>query len=234
MHNELSALYEIGRFAPFSINSSAPDFLQGSAFVEPHDPPDVVKAKRARSQMAEYSSALSALTSREFEVLCTGLLSLLGVENVTTTPYSADEGIDFYGIMRADRFLAPNQVFTTFSRQMSIWLLGQAKHYTANKVATPDLRELVGSVELAKAQAFGSVAPKYEYLKIRLCDPVFFLFFTTGNLTAAAWRLATRSGVIALDGEMIAAFFSDHEIGIADGHYSDATFAAWLEAQRAA
>ena len=230
---ELSALHELGRVSSFSINSSAPDFLQGSAFIEPRDSSDVAAHKRARARIADYSSALTALTPQDFEVLCGGILSLLGVENVTTTPYSADEGIDFYGVMHADKLLEHSRNFPKFTRQVSIWLLGQAKHYTKTNVATPNLRDLVGSVELAKSQAFGSVAPKYKDLKIRVCDPVLFLFFTTGSLTANSWRLARKSGVIALDGEMIADFLAGYEIGVADGDYSNAKFTAWLQGQRA-
>ena len=225
-------LNDLGRFSSFSINSSSLHFLQGSAFVEPKDPPSVVAHKRARARIAKYSSALAVLTPRDFEVLCGRLLSLLGVEHVTTTPYSADEGIDFYGLVGTEKLIEHDPAFPKFVRQVSVWLLGQAKHYTKTNVATPDLRDLVGSVALARSRAFGSLGPKYEDLKIRVCDPVFFLFFTTGTLTAAAWRLAAKSGMIALDGGMIADFLAGREIGVVDGSYSDAKFTAWLSEER--
>ena len=56
-------------------------------------------------------------------------------------------------------------------------MVGQAKRYIQTKASTPDIRELVGSVIFTQSTAAGEA--KYEDLAIRLCDPVFFLFFTT-------------------------------------------------------
>ena len=233
VREELSSLHSLGRVAYYSINSSSPNYLQGCAFVEPRDPPDVAAQKRALAKIRDYGPALAALTPRDFEVLCGSVLSLLGAENVTITPHSRDEGIDFYGVMRAGELAGQEGTLPSFTRQASIWLLGQAKRYIKTKVATPDIRDLVGAVELAKSRAFSSTRPKYKDLDVRVCDPVFFLFFTTGALTSAGWQLAQKSGVIALDGEMIADFLAGRGIGVVDGDYSDAAFRAWLREQRA-
>lgn len=231
VREELSALNSLGRVSYFSINSSSPNVLQGSAFVEPRDTPKVAKEKRARSRIGEYRSVLATLTPEDFEALCGGILALLGVENVTITPSSRDEGIDFYGHMRAEKLIRQESVFPNFGRQVSMWLLGQAKHYTKAKVTTPDMRNLVGAVELAKSQAFSSLGSKYEDLRIRVCDPIFFLFFTTGRLTADSWRLAERSGIVALDGEMVADLLASREVGVVSGDYSDTDFRTWLREQ---
>lgn len=186
--------------------------------------------------MAAYSAALAALSPSEFEVLCAGVLSLLGVERVKVTPHGADEGIDFYGVVRGQglpRLGFDGAVFE-LSQQVSIWLLGQAKHYSKSRVATPDLRQLVGSVELARSRVYSSSKPKYEDLRIRVCDPVLMLFFTTGTVTSAGWRLAETSGVVALDGEMVASFLAENEIGVEDGGYSDAAFYTWLQDRKRA
>lgn len=225
---ELSRLHELGRVAPFAFNSSDPSCLQGAAFIEPADPEDVAAAKRNRARLTTYSSALADLTATEFEVLCRGVLSVLGVEDVYVTPRSADEGLDFYGVTTGERLLAPSSTIGSFSKQVSVWLLGQAKHYSKASVTTSEIRNLVGSVTLAKAQAYGSVSPKYENLRIRVCDPVVCLFFTTGRLTSTSWRIATKSGVAALDGDMIAALLAENEIGVVDGHYSPTAFLSWL------
>ena len=225
---ELSELNSLGRAASFAINSSSPDHLQGSAFVEPVDPPEAASAKQDRSRMGSYVGALQALTPQDFERLCGHFLALLGVQDPKVTAYTADEGIDFYGHLDIDPFLAPDAFYPHFSRQMSIWLVGQAKHYQSTKVATPDLRELVGSVTLAKALAFGGAAEKYSDLSIRACDPVYFLFFTTGAVSADAWRLTKRSGMVTLDGEMIAAYLCARNVGFVDGDYEPEAFADWL------
>lgn len=225
---ELSELNSLGRTASFAINSSSPDYLQGPAFPEPADPPEVASAKQARARMGSYVEALQELTPLDFERLCGHFLALLGVQDPKVTSYTADEGIDFYGRLGIDPSLAPDSVYPHFSRQMSIWLVGQAKHYQNTKVSTPDLRELVGSVTLAKTSAFGGGVEKYPDLSIRACDPVFFLFFTTGLVSADAWRLTQRSGMITLDGEMIAAYLSARNIGVIDEGYESEAFAGWL------
>lgn len=230
---ELSELNKLGRFSAFAMNSSDPNHLQGSAFVEPRDSPAIAATKNKRAHMAEYSIALAALSPSEFEVLCAGVLSLLGAESVRVTPYSADDGIDFYGVVRRrrtpDRGLG-GAVFD-LSQQVSIWLLGQAKHYSRAHVGTPDLRHLVGSVELAKSGVSGSANRRYEDLKIRVCDPTLVLFFTTGTVTSAGWRVAESSGVVTLDGEMLASLLAENEIGVKDGRYSDTAFSAWIREQ---
>ena len=81
---------------------------------------------------------------------------------------------------------------------------------------------------VSKAQAYGSGDEKYGDLNIRACDPVFFLFFTTGRMTTNSWTLLDRSGVIGMDGEMVAAFLADHGIGLLDGKFDKEKFKIWL------
>ena len=225
---EISELNLLGRTTFFAINSSSPDYLQGPAFVEPADPPEVASAKQARARIGSYVDALKALTPRDFERLCGHFLALLGVQDPKVTNYTTDEGIDFYGRLDIDPFLAPDAVYAHFPRQMSIWLVGQAKHYQSNKVATPDLRELVGSVTLAKTSTFGGAAEKYSDLSIRACDPVYVLFFTTGSVSSDAWRLTKSSGIVTLDGEMIANYLSARNVGVVDDIYDREAFAVWI------
>ena len=65
-----------------------------------------------------------------------------------------------------------------------------------------------------------------------MCDPVFFLFFTTGLISAPSWRLAVKSGIVALDGEMVASFLADHDVGVDGGEFQQARFEDWLEKYR--
>ena len=123
------------------------------------------------------------------QYLCSGLLKVIGVDKPITTKYSADEGIDFYGKLKLEKFVFSEHHFPGVQQQLDCWLIGQAKHYLNLDVSTVEIRELVGSVELAKARAFGSIGEKYLDLQVRVCDPVFYLFFTTGRLTSASWQL---------------------------------------------
>jgi len=114
-----------------------------------------------------------------------------------------------------------------FYTTLSVWLVGQAKHYKETKVATPDIRELVGSVELARARAFAKPA-SLPNLEMRLCDPVFYLFFTTGKISRDGWALMKASGVVGMDGAMIAAFLADHDVGCSGGTFAASLFEAWV------
>lgn len=107
------------------------------------------------------------------------VLKLIGARNIKLTKETRDEGIDFYGRLLVADLIKPSSAFRfrPFESFLEIWLVGQAKHYRAIKVATPDLRELVGSVELASSCAFADLDPdKYPDLRIRVADPVFMLF----------------------------------------------------------
>lgn len=42
------------------------------------------------------------------------------------------------------------------------------------------------------------------------------LFFTTGEISADGWDLCRKSGVVAMDGEMLASFLADKDIAIED------------------
>jgi hypothetical protein len=226
---ELSELNQLGRFCPFQFNSSSRYLIQGSAFIEPRDDAQTQEAKRRRAQHDRYALALMGLAPRAFEALCAGLLESLGVHEPRLTTYSADEGIDFYGEWRLGDQRASGIASPWVQRQLSVWMLGQAKHHSAGQVSTFEIRELVGSVELAKSRAYGSAGEKYADLRLRVCDPVFYLFFTTGRISSASWRLIASSGVAAMDGNMIANFLAERGIGADQGGvFQEDAFAGWI------
>lgn len=72
------------------------------------------------------------------------------------------------------------------------------------------------------------MAVKYADLAIRSCDPVYFLFFTTGAVSTDAWRLTRNTGIVTLDGEMIAAYLSARNVGVVDSDYEREAFSCWL------
>ena len=99
-------------------------------------------------------------------------------------------------------------------------MVGQAKHYNMTQIGTEHIRELVGSVSLARAGVYGSGTNPLSDLNVRVADPIFLMFFTTGTISANAWQLLNRSGVIGMDGEMIAAFLADRQFGAKDGAFN--------------
>ncbi len=217
-----------GQFCEFTLNSSSPDLLQGASFVEGIDPPEVAEAKTRRLAHGDYRAALDGLSPSEFEWACRGMLAAMGVRDPVVSRRSADEGIDFYGQLPLSDELRRAVALPGFYSTLSVWLVGQAKHYRATQVATPDIRELVGSVELARARAFASSASLPD-LRMRLCDPVFYLFFTTGKISADGWALMRASGVVGMDGPMVAAFLADHDIGCSTGTFELSLFQAWVQ-----
>lgn len=228
LRQELSTAEEAGRFSYFEFNSSSTEMIQGSCFIEPADPPETQVAKNRRARLAEYVGAVADLTPAEFEAVCRGILKLLGVDAPALTPRTADEGVDFYGRLHLAKIGYGELRLPGFVSALSVWLIGQAKHYPAGQAATPEIRELVGSVQLARARAFSRAQGVYEDMEIRLCDPVFYLFFTTGTISAAGWRLLKSSGVVGMDGSMLATFLADHGVVGPDQDIDRDAFRAWL------
>ncbi len=225
---------ENDRQPKIAFNSSSGYMIQGPCFIEPEvDSEEVKEQKRRRVYWKDYYNTLRRLDHKEFEVLCKKMLGLLGVKSPVVTQYSADEGIDFYGHLSLADLLGQGSIFPTFESSLKVWLVGQAKHYVKTKVATPDIRDLVGAVSLGRAKVFGSPKEnKYQDLEIRVCDPVFMLFFTTGEISSFGWNLLKRSGVVAMNGEMVAAFLADKKIGIIETgtevQFNYSEFKQWL------
>jgi hypothetical protein len=224
---------ESQRQPKFCFNSSSPYMIQGPCFVEPSDSLSVQGQKEKRLLWRDYFAELRSLTPREFEILCQKILQLLGVKDAVVTQYSADEGTDFYGKLSIGDLVGHGALYPVFETSMVAWMVGQAKHYQAIKVATPDIRDLVGAVNLGKTHVFGgSDRNKFSDLQIRVCDPVFMLFFTTGEISQDGWMLSRRSGVVSMDGEMVAAFLADKGVGLVSvsgvNQFDKANFRAWL------
>jgi len=127
-----------GQFCEFTFNSSATDCLQGASFVEGLDSAEIAAAKTRRLALADYVAALDILTPTEFEWACRGMLAAMGVRDPVVSRRSADEGIDFYGKLPLSEELKRAVALPGFYSTLSVWLVGQAKHYKETQVATPD------------------------------------------------------------------------------------------------
>lgn len=226
---EVNRLAEMGRPVRIGFNSSSAYLIQGACFPEPYESDVVKEMKQRRLASDQYFSLFSKLSPYQFEQLCGKLLELLGVSKPTVTRASADEGIDFYGVLELDSVFFPNDLQPTIQKQLRIWLVGQAKHHQLIQSGTNEIRDLAGAVTLGRARAFGSKIPPYQDLHIRVADPVFEILITTGSLSSNAWRLLERSGVIGVDGEMLAAFLADRGVGMHEGEFDSDAFHVWLQ-----
>ena len=229
LQHAISVPDKFGRPRLIMLNSSSAYLIQGAAFIEPNDDDLTKQHKNSRRYILRMWDALRSLNDREFEVCCTRILEEPGVTAPILTQFVADQGIDFYRKLRLVDFIQSGDLEPTIQTQFDIWMIGQAKNYQRTKVATPDIRELVGSVELAKARAFATdEGEKFVDLKIRPCDPIFQLFFTTGHISDDGWTFLASSGVIGMDGLMLSAFLSDRGIGLLNGDFNRDAFAKWM------
>lgn len=156
-------------------------------------------------------------------------MTLLKVEIPYVTRRSADQGVDFYGRVPLGDILKPKLLDSGAEKNMFVWLVGQSKHYPETKVSTSEIRELAGSVEFARAKIYAGKTDPLINLTLRPCDPIIFMFFTSGKFTRDSNDLLRRSGVLSFDGLQISQFLADHGVGISAGLFDDASFELWLK-----
>jgi Restriction endonuclease len=207
-------MLEVGEDPWFAFNSLSDDFLQGPCFVEPSDPPELRAAKINRARATPMERVLEAISFDEFEIVCAAVLALIGARECHRSVRSNDQGIDFYGQLYLGDLDIPSFPFARFQDNFKIWLVGQAKHYPGRKVSTPDIRNLVGSINLARFKEYAATTDLMQELPMRSCDPVVVLFLTTGKYTRDAVRLGTNSGVLLRDLTDLAKLLADKTVGV--------------------
>lgn len=224
---------EKGGFPDFAFNSSSPTYIQGAYFVEPRDSADVQIAKKARARYRDVLDAIKELSFQQFEVLCAKVLSELGASDVARTPRTSDQGIDFYGKLNLGR-LVPSFPLLRLEDTISVWLIGQAKHYPSGVVQVSEVRELVGAILLARHREF-TLTDIYPNLMLRSCDPVVGLFITSGTFTRGGQKIGNESGLICKDGLQLATFIADRRKGIVEKNgelgFSQKAFFQWLDCE---
>ncbi|RYG99028.1 MAG: restriction endonuclease [Alphaproteobacteria bacterium] len=222
-----------GSFVVYTFNSSDPEYVQGSCFCEPTDDQQTVEAKKRRARTLPIAREFEALTPTDFEKLCGGVLRLFGVSDPQVSRRSADQGIDFYGSAPFAKVLAEEKLPAGVEKDLRVWIVGQAKHYSAVKVSTKDLRELVGSTELARAKIFAGSKDPLDEFTARLCDPVFYMLITSGVFTRDSHDLIGRSGIIALDQMQLAQLLADNGVGTAADLITSGDLTSWLDGEPA-
>lgn len=224
----LNKAIEDGDFQPFGFNSRNSDYIQGSCFLEPDDGEEIMSAKRKRANTLKLYRAISNRTADDLELLCVKLLTLLGVTNPSGTPRSGDGGVDFYGYSNFGFILRPEILPAGAEKHMRVWFVGQAKHYDASQVSTKDIREIVGSVSLARAKLYAGRNDPLESFTARLCEPVFSMFVTTGRFSKDSKDLMRRSGIIPMDGPQLGQFLADNNVGLKNERFEQNVFDEWI------
>lgn len=226
---ELDDLRRAGHDPWFDFNSSAPDCIQGPCFIEPRDPIELRTAKARRSKSLPMVRLIQGIDWNSFEVLCAKVLALIGAHKAKCTKRSRDQGIDYFGQLDLGHLTGRDFPFVRFQDRLCVWLVGQAKHYPQSKVSSTEIRELVGSIQLARFKEYASATDLYNELPLRSCDPVFALFMTTGEFSRDALALAKDSGVMCKDVYAMAKLLVDNGVGLdVAGEVDSLIFGTWL------
>lgn len=151
-----------------------------------------------------FQIALLQLTDTEFESLSGRILQIAGCTDAWVTPKSHDQGLDAFG--RYSLFNLPK--YSSTSNLFHSWIIIQAKHYNKEMVCTSDIREFVGSVELAKHHTYAIKGKKYEQLDLKPFTPISYILITSGEVKRTTHLLAEKAGIFLLSSSDIYVIFS--------------------------
>jgi hypothetical protein len=200
----------------------------GSCWIESYDGEDVRAAKQRRLHVDPVYRAIQGLSFNDFERFGACILRELGASSVHVTPHSNDQGIDFYGVLSlADLGTVPAP-FSQLARDVTLRFAGQAKHYPRAALGPAVIRELVGSLLLARHGVHTSTLDPFENLHLLALHPLIGLVFTTGRFTSGALKIASEVGLIARSGEQLSVFLADRGVGYIAGAFVEAEFRRWL------
>lgn len=227
---------ETGEYCPYEFNKVDDELLQGCAWIADDDPDDVrVQRTALAEQFHPLLQAIRALEPDDFELLGAGVLDVIGVEAPKATKRAQDEGIDFFGRLRMSEFLLQSHTLPNVERQLRVWIIGQAKRYTKYPVSTAEIRELIGSCELARAGIWPIQGAAYgQEMQIRPFDPIYALMITCGQISEPGRRILREAGVIGMDGPMLAQMLALEGVASdlnAGGAFSPDLFAEWIASQ---
>lgn len=198
-----------GYFYHLRISELNEEYIYGACHAFPGDSPEQIAAKSKRANHVKISQYIDKLNPDEFEAFCGRLISLIGVENPIVTTHGNDQGIDFFGRWNLNSAIKVSNFPDGVEKQFKAWIIGQAKKYDATKIGTNVIRELVGSVQLAKAKVFSTEVDNYTSLGVSFCDPIFYCLIITGAVTSGVARLLRNAGIIFFDKDLISVFLAD-------------------------
>lgn len=191
-----------------SWSSSYSERLIGRGFAHRSASPEQKRQKKLLALMDDLQREITQLSADQFEILCCGLLSNMGCENVKRTRRTRDQGIDSFAILRLKETL----------RGVVLKVIGEAKRYSQHrKISEWKLRNFYGSLKMLerKDRRLEGILP-HEFLDLEY--DVHGYFFTTSGFSSDAEKFAEASAhkITTLDGEMIAYEMTRFSIGIVE------------------
>lgn len=211
------------------------DTVLGVGFVDYKDQPTIALAKRRRILVPDLHKSIRDLSPALFETFGCAVLRELGAEKTKVTRQSGDQGIDFYGELSLGQFSSLPLPYKKLTQDVRLQFAGQAKHYPTEPIQPSLIRELIGSLTLARHKTF----VKREYdpfqdMNLRPFNPLLGMFFTTGRFSSGALALAKNAGVISMDGMQLATFLADCGVGMVTSKeecgFDNGKFNEWLSA----
>jgi len=207
--------------------------VAGSCWVSPHDTQEVASAKRGRLHNEAMLIKLRSLDFNEFEKFGKQVLFELGAVAPRVTPHAGDQGIDFFGSFSFGQLSTLPSQFLRLAHDVRLLFVGQAKHYPNATIGPNVVRELIGSVSLARTKTFSKDGIDiFAELDLKPFSPVVTMLFTTGELTAGAYKLAASAGIIVKSGRQLVNFLADRGVGMRKGealsNFDEALFDDWL------
>jgi hypothetical protein len=199
-----------GRTWHVELYGSEHEWVRGASFRDTSLDSGEQNARARRADSDAVLAELQKLTPVEFERICTRVLTLLGCRDSHTSPLRDDGGIDFYGQLALKGRLDTALPLGGIDNRTNVWLIGQAKHYPTRPIQTAVVRELVGSVELARTK--GAIH-QWAGLDLRPFDATVLLVFTTGWFSSGSKSLLSQSGVLSMDGKQLSTFLCDSGMG---------------------
>ena len=222
-----------GIFPVIVLTSASERSVAGACWVESGDSPDMVSVKRRRLQVEPLYREIRSLTFNEFEIFGSKVLKELGASLVQITPHSEDQGIDFYGVLSLGIFGTSSPPICQLAHDVTIRFAGQAKHYPNSAIGPSMIRELVGSIMLARYKLFTKETDIFKDLGLLAFNPLLAILFTTGRFTRGSIELSAKAGIIARDGEQLSVFLADRGVGVDEDdenvRFNRDKFRAWLE-----
>jgi hypothetical protein len=221
-----------GELPVLAISSVSDRVVMGSCHVELTDPPAIATMKQRRLHVEPILQRIVNLSFAEFEQFGSRILNELGAYYSRITPRADDQGIDFYGILSLGSVFQLPPPFFQLTRDIELRFVGQAKHYPDRTVGPSVVRELVGSISLARHQVFTRGPNFLEDLGLLALNPLLAMLFTTGRFTTGALDLARKSGLMIRSGEQLALFLAERGVGIIQvagaPTYCEDAFSNWL------
>lgn len=140
----------------------------------------------------KFRSVLDQIDDREFEKLCACMLIELGCKPVYLTGESHDQGVDGFGYYDVSCRGVPAYRGLVFV---------QAKHFKKCVISSKDIREYVGSIELARDGIWATLKAKYPSLTCLKYTPFSLVYVTSGRVKKTVEVLGRKSGVIVFTGD---------------------------------